>query len=104
MVVVNDATVKGGSYYPLTVGSVIMWRYSYLMCVVLLQVKKHLRAQEIARENCLPCVYVGKSVEDIVLYRNRLYFSTLQSNQVVLHFHIKPMQVFLVFESYGAIV
>lgn len=42
MVVVNDATVKGGSYYPLTV-------------------KKHLRAQEIARENCLPCVYVVES-------------------------------------------
>lgn len=40
IVVVNDATVKGGSYYPLTV-------------------KKHLRAQEIARENGLPCVYLG---------------------------------------------
>jgi 3-methylcrotonyl-CoA carboxylase beta subunit len=35
MVVCNDATVKGGTYYPMTV-------------------KKHLRAQEIARENCLP--------------------------------------------------
>ena len=40
VIVVNDATVKGGSYYPLTV-------------------KKHLRAQEIARENGLPCVYLG---------------------------------------------
>ncbi|KAG5654600.1 hypothetical protein H0H81_011575 [Sphagnurus paluster] len=40
VVVVNDATVKGGSYYPLTV-------------------KKHLRAQEVARENGLPCVYIG---------------------------------------------
>lgn len=39
VIVVNDATVKGGSYYPLTV-------------------KKHLRAQEIAREHGLPCVYV----------------------------------------------
>ncbi|MCB0880170.1 MAG: methylcrotonoyl-CoA carboxylase, partial [Thermoleophilia bacterium] len=38
MVVANDATVKGGTYYPLTV-------------------KKHLRAQEIARENRLPCIY-----------------------------------------------
>ena len=37
MVVANDATVKGGTYYPLTV-------------------KKHLRAQEIAAENRLPCV------------------------------------------------
>ncbi|HFB54925.1 MAG TPA: methylcrotonoyl-CoA carboxylase, partial [Hellea balneolensis] len=42
MVVCNDATVKGGSYYPLSV-------------------KKHLRAQEIARENHLPCVYLVDS-------------------------------------------
>ncbi|KZS87474.1 carboxyl transferase [Sistotremastrum niveocremeum HHB9708] len=42
MIIVNDATVKGGSYYPLTV-------------------KKHLRAQEIARENGLPCVYIVES-------------------------------------------
>ncbi|WP_197281121.1 carboxyl transferase domain-containing protein [Microbacterium sp. No. 7] len=42
MVVCNDATVKGGTYYPLTV-------------------KKHLRAQEIARENRLPCVYLVDS-------------------------------------------
>ncbi|KAL5519794.1 hypothetical protein ACEPAG_1454 [Sanghuangporus baumii] len=42
MIVVNDPTVKGGSYYPLTV-------------------KKHLRAQEIARENRLPCVYLVES-------------------------------------------
>lgn len=42
MIVANDATVKGGSYYPITV-------------------KKHLRAQEIARENCLPCIYLVDS-------------------------------------------
>lgn len=42
MIVCNDATVKGGSYYPLTV-------------------KKHLRAQEIARENHLPCIYLVDS-------------------------------------------
>ena len=42
MVVCNDATVKGGTYYPLTV-------------------KKHLRAQEIAAENTLPCVYLVDS-------------------------------------------
>lgn len=42
MVVSNDATVKGGTYYPLTV-------------------KKHLRAQEIAAENNLPCVYLVDS-------------------------------------------
>jgi 3-methylcrotonyl-CoA carboxylase beta subunit len=42
MFVANDATVKGGTYYPLTV-------------------KKHLRAQEIARENSLPCIYIVDS-------------------------------------------
>jgi 3-methylcrotonyl-CoA carboxylase beta subunit len=42
MVVANDATVKGGTYYPMTV-------------------KKHLRAQEIALENHLPCVYLVDS-------------------------------------------
>jgi 3-methylcrotonyl-CoA carboxylase beta subunit len=42
MLVVNDATVKGGTYYPLTV-------------------KKHLRAQDIARENRLPCIYLVDS-------------------------------------------
>src|SRR5450432_4428550 len=42
VIVCNDATVKGGTYYPLTV-------------------KKHLRAQEIARENGLPCIYLVDS-------------------------------------------
>ncbi len=42
IVVANDATVKGGSYYPMTV-------------------KKHLRAQAIARENNLPCLYLVDS-------------------------------------------
>ena len=42
VIVVNDATVKGGTYYPLTV-------------------KKHLRAQEIALENDLPCIYLVDS-------------------------------------------
>ncbi len=42
MIVCNDATVKGGTYYPLTV-------------------KKHLRAQEVALENHLPCVYLVDS-------------------------------------------
>ncbi len=42
VIVANDATVKGGSYYPLTV-------------------KKHLRAQEVARQNRLPCVYLVDS-------------------------------------------
>src|ERR687890_63808 len=42
MVVANDATVKGGTYYPVTV-------------------KKHLRAQQIAAENRLPCIYLVDS-------------------------------------------
>ena len=42
VVVANDATVKGGTYYPITV-------------------KKHLRAQEVARANKLPCVYLVDS-------------------------------------------
>jgi 3-methylcrotonyl-CoA carboxylase beta subunit len=42
VVVCNDATVKGGTYYPVTV-------------------KKHLRAQEVARENRLPCIYLVDS-------------------------------------------
>ncbi len=42
MIICNDATVKGGTYYPMTV-------------------KKHLRAQEIAAENHLPCVYLVDS-------------------------------------------
>src|SRR6516162_11746906 len=42
VVIANDATIKGGTYYPMTV-------------------KKHLRAQDIARENHLPCVYMVDS-------------------------------------------
>ncbi|OBU87543.1 carboxyl transferase domain-containing protein [Chromobacterium subtsugae] len=42
LIIANDATVKGGTYYPMTV-------------------KKHLRAQEIARDNRLPCVYLVDS-------------------------------------------
>jgi 3-methylcrotonyl-CoA carboxylase beta subunit len=42
VIVANDSTIKGGTYYPMTV-------------------KKHLRAQEIARENNLPCIYLVDS-------------------------------------------
>lgn len=42
VIIANDATVKGGTYYPITV-------------------KKQLRAQEIALENALPCVYLVDS-------------------------------------------
>lgn len=42
MIIANDATVKGGTYYPITI-------------------KKHVRAQEIAHENHLPCIYLVDS-------------------------------------------
>ncbi|MGZ8804689.1 MAG: carboxyl transferase domain-containing protein, partial [Microbacterium sp.] len=67
MVVCNDATVKGGTYYPLTV-------------------KKHLRAQEIALENRLPCVYLVDSggaflpLQDEV-FPDRDHFGRIYFNQ-----------------------
>ena len=70
MVVANDATVKGGTYYPLTV-------------------KKHLRAQTIARENRLPCVYLVDSggaflpMQDEV-FPDREHFGRIFFNQAQL--------------------
>jgi 3-methylcrotonyl-CoA carboxylase beta subunit len=70
MVVANDATVKGGTYYPLTV-------------------KKHLRAQEIAEQNCLPCIYLVDSggaylpLQDEV-FPDREHFGRIFFNQARL--------------------
>ncbi|MEQ9813872.1 MAG: carboxyl transferase domain-containing protein [Azospirillaceae bacterium] len=70
VVVANDATVKGGTYYPLTV-------------------KKHVRAQEIARENHLPCVYLVDSggaflpAQDEV-FPDRDHFGRIFYNQATL--------------------
>jgi 3-methylcrotonyl-CoA carboxylase beta subunit len=70
VVVANDPTVKGGTYYPLTV-------------------KKHLRAQEIARENRLPCVYLVESggaflpAQDDV-FPDREHFGRIFYNQATL--------------------
>src|ERR1700691_5312450 len=70
VVVVNDATVKGGTYYPVTV-------------------KKHLRAQEIARENHLPCIYLVDSggaflpAQDEV-FPDRDHFGRIFYNQATL--------------------
>ncbi|PJZ69776.1 methylcrotonoyl-CoA carboxylase [Leptospira perolatii] len=70
MIVANDATVKGGTYYPLTV-------------------KKHLRAQEIARENRLPCIYLVDSggaflpMQDEV-FPDREHFGRIFFNQANL--------------------
>ncbi|KAI7965463.1 hypothetical protein MJO29_003561 [Puccinia striiformis f. sp. tritici] len=54
MVIANDPTVKGGSYYPITV-------------------KKHLRAQEIARENRLPCIYLVESGGANLPYQSEVF-------------------------------
>jgi len=70
MIVANDATVKGGSYYPLTV-------------------KKHLRAQEIARENHLPCIYLVESgganlPQQDDVFPDRDHFGRIFYNQATL--------------------
>ncbi len=67
MVVANDATVKGGTYYPITV-------------------KKHLRAQEIALENRLPCIYLVDSggaflPEQDDVFPDREHFGRIFFNQ-----------------------
>ena len=70
MVVANDATVKGGTYYPITV-------------------KKHLRAQAVAAENRLPCVYLVDSggaflpMQDDV-FPDREHFGRIFFNQANL--------------------
>ncbi len=70
VIVCNDATVKGGTYYPLTV-------------------KKHVRAQEIARENLLPCVYLVDSgganlPNQIDVFPDRDHFGRIFFNQANL--------------------
>jgi 3-methylcrotonyl-CoA carboxylase beta subunit len=67
VVVANDATVKGGTYYPMTV-------------------KKHLRAQEIALENRLPCIYLVDSggaflPEQDQVFPDREHFGRIFFNQ-----------------------
>lgn len=70
MIIANDATVKGGTYYPITV-------------------KKHLRAQEIARENHLPCIYLVDSggaylpLQDQV-FPDKEHFGRIFYNQATL--------------------
>ncbi|MDP1877835.1 MAG: carboxyl transferase domain-containing protein [Actinomycetota bacterium] len=70
VIVANDATVKGGTYYPLTV-------------------KKHLRAQEVARANRLPCIYLVDSggaflpMQDEV-FPDREHFGRIFFNQANL--------------------
>src|SRR3954468_617525 len=70
VIVANDATIKGGTYYPMTV-------------------KKHLRAQEIAKENRLPCIYLVDSggaflPEQDAVFPDREHFGRIFYNQANL--------------------
>ncbi len=70
VIVANDATVKGGTYYPLTV-------------------KKHLRAQEIARQNNLPCIYLVDSgganlPQQDQVFPDREHFGRIFYNQATM--------------------
>ena len=70
MIVANDATVKGGTYYPITV-------------------KKHLRAQEIAAQNRLPCIYLVDSGGAFLprqdeVFPDRDHFGRIFYNQATL--------------------
>ncbi|HVY58534.1 MAG TPA: carboxyl transferase domain-containing protein [Xanthobacteraceae bacterium] len=70
VIVCNDSTIKGGTYYPMTV-------------------KKHLRAQEIARENSLPCIYLVDSgganlPHQTEVFPDREHFGRIFYNQAVM--------------------
>ena len=70
VIVCNDATIKGGTYYPMTV-------------------KKHLRAQEVARENRLPCIYLVDSgganlPNQTEVFPDREHFGRIFYNQATL--------------------
>src|SRR5271167_3357594 len=70
VIVANDATIKGGTYYPMTV-------------------KKHLRAQDIARENNLPCIYLVDSgganlPNQTDVFPDRDHFGRIFYNQATL--------------------
>ncbi|WP_422007748.1 carboxyl transferase domain-containing protein [Pyruvatibacter mobilis] len=70
MIVCNDATIKGGTYYPVTV-------------------KKHLRAQEVARENRLPCIYLVDSgganlPNQADIFPDREHFGRIFFNQATM--------------------
>src|SRR5690349_9648446 len=70
VIVCNDATIKGGTYFPMTV-------------------KKHLRAQEVARENRLPCIYLVDSgganlPQHTEVFPDREHFGRIFYNQATL--------------------
>lgn len=82
VIVANDATVKGGTYYPITV-------------------KKHLRAQEIAQQNHLPCIYLGEFWN---LIKNRFYktFTLFIYICICLHHLLSLMFLITSVDSGGA--
>jgi len=70
MIIANDATVKGGSYFPITI-------------------KKHLRAQEIASENNLPCIYLvdsggGYLKKQAEIFPDREHFGRIFFNEAIM--------------------
>lgn len=76
MVIANDATVKGGTYFPLTV-------------------KKHLRAQDIALQNNLPCIYLVDSgganlPQQDEVFPDKLHFGRIFYNQATMSAHGIP--------------
>src|SRR2546428_6050915 len=76
VIVANDATVKGGTYYPMTV-------------------KKHLRAQEVAEQNRLPCIYLVDSGGAFLplqadVFPDREHFGRIFYNQAVMSAHEIP--------------
>jgi 3-methylcrotonyl-CoA carboxylase beta subunit len=76
VIVCNDATIKGGTYYPITV-------------------KKHLRAQEIARENRLPCIYLVDSgganlPNQAEIFPDKEHFGRIFYNQATPAFRRSP--------------
>ena len=89
VIVCNDATVKGGTYYPITV-------------------KKHLRAQEIARENRLACIYLVDSgganlpnQDDV--FPDREHFGRIFFNQATLSALLNQDDVFPDRDHFGRI-
>ena len=81
VIIANDATVKGGTYFPITV-------------------KKHLRAQEVAQENRLPCVYLVDSggaflpMQDEVFpdrdHFGRIFYNQAQMSRCLLYTSPSP--------------
>lgn len=99
MIIGNDATVKGGSYYPITV-------------------KKHLRAQEIADQNHLPCIYLVDSgganlkyMDDIFpdkdhfgrIFYNMATMSAKGISQVILMNYCRCLNLYLYYRLAGII-